>query len=223
MVGLLQDVDAAHRFEATRSLLMAELQHRVKNILAVVQSVTERTLRGSTDLADFSTRFSGRLAALARTQGFLANRGTEGVELAQVVRDELAATSTGEHGTVAIEGPTVMLRDKAAEAVALALHELTTNAAKYGALSLAGGRLAVRWDVVEAEPGPMLSLSWREGGVALSGKPPRSGFGRHLIERGLPYDLGAATSLAFTPDGVHCTVQLPLGPFVEAFNRASPP
>ncbi len=216
LVGLFQDIDDAKRAAAQRSLLMAELQHRVKNILAVVRTVTDRTLHDATTLADFEERFSGRIDSLARTQGLLANRGLLGIELEQIVREELAATSGRGSNPVIVAGPTVVLRDKAAEIFTLALHELATNATKYGALSRPEGQLSVRWRLLNTGDGGRLSLEWIEAGMELDGEPPRSGFGRQLIERGLPYDLGASTSLAFTRNGVHCTVELPLGPFVEA-------
>ncbi len=110
-----------------------------------------------------------------------------------------------------LDGPRMLLRREAAEALSLALHELTTNAVKYGALSDRGGRLAVTWRVLNTSKGPKLSLEWRESGVrALDTSPSRSGFGRELIERGLPYELGATTSLEFARGGVRALIEVPL-------------
>ena len=216
LLGVFQDVDDRRRAQGQQSL-MAELQHRVKNILAVVRSITRRSLEGADNLKDLREQLGGRMDALARTQGLLANRGVDGVRLDELVRDELAASGEPD-GTVAeIEGPAILLKDKAAEAFALALHELATNAVKHGALSAAGGRLSVRWRILNTDPIRRLILEWVEQDVAMPVSPPtRSGFGRRLIERGLPYDLGATTMFEFRPDGVRCTVELPVSPRVVA-------
>jgi two-component system CheB/CheR fusion protein len=217
LLGVMQDVDERRRATGQQSLLLAELQHRVKNILAVVRSLTVRSLDTSETLEEFGERFSGRIDALARTQGVLANRGAAGVQLGEVVQDELAASLAEDGGQVEIGGPPVLLKDKAAEAFALAIHELATNALKYGALSTPTGRLSVHWRIMNTSGGGRLALEWRERGMQLpETRPSRTGFGRRLIERGLPYDLEAVTSLEFTPEGVRCTVELPLGPRVIA-------
>ena len=222
VLGVLQDVDERRRSEAKQVLLMTELQHRVKNILGVVRSITRRSLEGADSLEDFAGRFSGRLDALARTQGVLASHGTEGVMLEQLVRDELAAGRGRDSNEIEISGPPILLKDRAAEVFALGVHELTTNAVKHGALSKPEGRLVVGWRIMNTSDGRRLALEWQEHGVALREKPARTGFGRRLIERGLPYDLGAITSLEFGPDGVRCTMELPLGPRVIALNATEP-
>jgi two-component system CheB/CheR fusion protein len=217
LLGVMQDVDERRLAAGQQSLLLAELQHRVKNILAVVRSLTVRSLDTSETLEEFGERFSGRIDALARTQGVLANRGAAGVQLGEVVRDELAASLGEDGGQMEIGGPPVLLKDKAAEAFALAIHELATNALRYGALSTPTGRLSVHWRIMNTSGGRRLALEWRERGMQLpETRPSRTGFGRRLIERGLPYDLEAVTSLEFTPEGVRCTVELPLGPRVIA-------
>jgi len=222
VLGMTQDVDERRRSEAKQFLLLGELQHRVKNILGVVRSITTRSLEGAESLQEFATRFSGRIDALARTQSVLANRGTDGVTLEQLVRDELAASLGRDEAGIAIGGPPILLKDRAAEVFALGVHELTTNAVKYGALSKPEGHLAVNWRIMNASDGRRLMLEWRERGLHLGEKPARTGFGRRLIERGLPYDLGAVTSLDFGPDGVCCTMELPLGPRVIALDGPAP-
>ncbi|WP_424813177.1 CheR family methyltransferase [Roseococcus sp. YIM B11640] len=215
LLGVFQDVDDRRRAQGQQYLLMAELQHRVKNILAVVRSITRRSLDGADNLEDLRQQLGGRIDALARTQGVLANRGVEGVRLDELVRDELAASGETDGTSAVIDGPAVLLKDKAAETFALALHELTTNAVKHGALSARRGRLSVRWSILNTEEAPRLTLEWLEQGVVMPASPsPRSGFGRRLIERGLPYDLGASTQFEFRPDGVRCVVELPIGPRV---------
>ena len=209
--GVFQNVSDRRRVEAQRSLLLAELQHRVKNILTVVRSIAQQSMQNSATLRDFGERFAGRIDALARTQSVLANRSAEGISLDELLQEELGANG-GLNREAVIEGPAILLKDKAAEAFSLAIHELTTNALKYGALSDGDGRLSVTWRVLNTGAVQRLSLDWRESGVRVAeGAADRKGFGRTLIERGLPYDLGATTSLEFLPNGVRCTIELPIG------------
>lgn len=210
-VKILHDRTQERENEDRQKLLMAELQHRVKNILAVVRSIASRTLETTEDLDDFSAHFDGRLRALARTQNVLTRTATGRIDLDELVREELLTHAPQEPGQIEIAGPEIRLRDRAAEIFALALHELATNAVKYGALAQPKGHIAVTWRVLKTSAGERLSLEWRESGVpALDPEPTRHGFGRDLIERGLPYELGAATSLEFLPGGVRCTIELPL-------------
>lgn len=208
---ILRDRTPERKAEDRQRLLLAELQHRVRNVLAVVRSVAARTAETSDSLEDFASHFEGRLATLARTQNVFSRTGETTVELEELVRDELVSLAAGGSTKVQVKGPPVRLRQGAAETFALALHELATNAVKYGALSQAKGRLSVNWRIFNTSAGQRLSLEWRERGVPLvETNPPRTGFGRDLIERGLPYELGAATSLEFERGGVRAVIELPL-------------
>ena len=211
----MRDIGERRRAETRQRLLMGELQHRVKNILAVVRSITSRTVESSRDLSDFSAHFDGRIGALARTQAVLARHAGQEVDLEQMVREELLSHAAGEQG-VEVSGPVVQLRQKAAETFGLVLHELATNAVKYGALSSPAGKVSVSWQASDRPGGSTLSFRWVESGVAgMDTNPKRRGFGRDLIERGLPYDLpGAETSLSFAADGARCTIELPLNQYV---------
>lgn len=212
-VKILHDRTHERENADRQRLLMAELQHRVKNILAVVRSIASRTLETTDDLDDFSAHFDGRLRALARTQNVLTRTATGRIDLDELVREELLTHAPHDPDQVEIGGPSIALRDRAAEIFTLALHELATNAVKYGALTQPKGHISVSWRILNAAAGARLSLEWRESGVpALDPSPSRHGFGRDLIERGLPYELGAATSLEFLPGGVRCTIELPLDP-----------
>lgn len=194
-----------------QKLLLAELQHRVRNILAVVRSLATRTLDTSQTLQDFSENFDGRLATLARTQNVLTRTSDVAVDLGELVRDELLSVGVRDGEQALVDGPVVRLRQSAAETFALAIHELTTNALKYGALSRPEGRLSVAWRVFNTSAGARLSLEWQEQGVAaMDVSPKRSGFGRDLIEQGLPYELGAATSLEFRAGGLRAAIEIPL-------------
>jgi two-component system CheB/CheR fusion protein len=204
------DISERRRAEERQRLMTAELQHRVRNVLAVVRSLAARTLESSEDLESFAAHFDGRLSALARTQAVLARRSHADVDLDELVREELLSHGAHEGGQVRIVGPPVRIPQRMAETLSLALHELATNAVKFGALSQPKGRLAVVWRLPEGGGVRRLVLDWRESGVGLIDTAPvRTGFGRDLIERGLPYDLGAVTSLAFASGGAHCTIDLP--------------
>jgi two-component system CheB/CheR fusion protein len=210
-VKILHDRTEEREHGERQKLLMAELQHRVKNILAVVRSIAARTLENTNDLDDFSAHFDGRLRALGRTQNVLTRTIGGRIDLDELVREELLSHAAHDGGQVEISGVPITLKDRSAEIFALALHELATNAVKYGALSQPKGLVRITWRVLTAADGARLSLDWRESGVpALDPSPTRHGFGRDLIERGLPYELGAATSLEFLPGGVRCTIELPL-------------
>ena len=177
--------------------------HQVKNLLAIVRVIAASTGRNTQDLDDFTAHFDGRLAALGRTQHMLSRADAFEIDLEELVRDELLA-----HGEKhpQVEGPDIFLSQKAAETLGLALHELATNAVKFGALTNAGS-LKVAWRI-DAD---WLVLEWRETGVpAVDPYPAKWGFGRDWIERGLPYQLGGESRMEFLPGGVACTIRLPL-------------
>jgi two-component system CheB/CheR fusion protein len=218
-LGTSTDVDDLLRLQARQSVLVAELQHRTRNLMAVVQSVMLRTLKGSRTLEEFRDQIAPRMQALARVQGMLSRR-TSGSRVAfdTLLREELSAHGAldpnGKGEQVTIEGPSgIPLQSSLVQTFALALHELATNAVKYGALASPNGRLAVHWEEVShnGDP-PRLHVDWLESGVAdmpaKASTPLGSGYGRELIERALPYQLGAHTRYDFTPDGVHCMIEV---------------
>lgn len=210
--GSCTDIDDRRHAEKRQSVLLAQLQHRIKNILAVVRSVLTRTLESSSDLDHFATHLAGRIESLARTQSAAA-RTTEGcVMLEELVYQELAAHGGQDERQIQVEGPPVPLPAKTADTMGLAIHELTTNSIKYGALAVQSGRVDVRWRTEPDEADELhLILEWQESGVPLTDLTPRRrGFGRELIEQGLPYELGAKTEMEFRPGGMRCAVSLKL-------------
>ncbi|ONF97022.1 sensor histidine kinase [Sphingomonas jeddahensis] len=230
-LGTSTDVDDILQLQEAQSVLVAELQHRTRNLMAVVQAVTTRTLRGAASLEQFAACIDDRFSALARVQSLLSRRETgTRVPFDLLLRDELSAhvelDAAAESGKVTLEGPPrVPLRSATIQTFALALHELATNAVKYGALASADGRLRVRWGVRRDEPSePRLWVDWRESGVSDmpgSDTPARGGgYGRELIERALPYQLGARTSYRFEPDGVHCTIEMPVPAETHVMEKA---
>jgi two-component system CheB/CheR fusion protein len=209
MLGVTQDVTERKHTENRLTLLLGELQHRVRNILGVVRSVVARTVRSATDIDDLAASLDGRLDTLARTQSVFT-RNAAALDLEEMIRDELISVAARDE-QLTIGGPVLRLRREAAETVALALHELTTNAIKYGALSEPAGKLSVTWRLMNTSRGKRLSLDWQESGVrAVNVNPRRSGFGRDLIERGLPFELGANTALEFGRGGLRALIELPL-------------
>jgi two-component system CheB/CheR fusion protein len=198
--------------------VVAELQHRTRNLISVVGTIANGTLRSSKTLDVFSATFQDRLEVLGRTQGLLV-RTHEGsrVTFDELINTELAAQSirVGEHGPVTLDGPKgIPLRSRTVQSLAMALHDLTTNAVKYGALKQPNGHLTVRWrqETLPESGKPWLHLDWKESAVEmppLGAKPQGSGQGTELIERVLPYQFNAQTTFAMETDGVHCTISLP--------------
>lgn len=213
-LGTSTDVDELRRLQESQSVLVEELQHRTRNLIAVVRAVSHRTLRAAADLPDFSARFLDRIDALGRVQGLLSRLGEhDRVAFDELLRSELDAVGAAAE-RVRLDGPEgVWLRSGTVQMIALGVHELATNAAKYGALAQEGGRLHVQWRVGPGGGGrPRLVVDWRESGVSMpeAGPAVGSGQGRELIERALPYQLGARTRFELGPDGVRCRLDLPM-------------
>jgi PAS domain S-box-containing protein len=216
--GIGQDITDAHATSEQLQTLVAELQHRSRNLVGVVRSLADKTLINVSSLDDFRERFRDRLGALSRVNSFLAqlDRG-EKVTFGQVVERELAALGA-EPAQVSVEGPQhVVLRAAAVQTLTLALYELTANAVRQGALATPDGRLVIRCETQDGRPsGRLLVIDWRESGVTTP--PSAAGFnevddyGREIIEKALPYQLKAETTLSFEEDGVHCTIALPIDP-----------
>lgn len=215
-LGTTTDVDEARALQERQTVLVAELQHRTRNLMGVIRSIADKTRRASTDLPDFMGRYGDRLDALARVQGLLSRmQDHDRVTFDELITTELNAMA-GNADRARLDGPKgVRLRSSTVQALALAVHELATNAIKYGALGQPDAQLVVRWWLQPDGPGarPWLHIDWRESGVAMP--PPasgntRGGQGRELIERALPYQFEAQTRFALGADGVHCTISLPV-------------
>ncbi|WP_049758312.1 sensor histidine kinase [Phenylobacterium zucineum] len=206
LIGSSVDITARRRAEEHRQLLLNELNHRVKNTLAVVQSLARQTFRGATDLARASDAFEARLGALSRAHNLLTHASWEAADLRDVVRDQVSQVADVERRAI-VEGLSVRLPPQVAVSMALALHELGTNAAKYGALSNPTGVVRIAWSVGE---GNWLRLRWEESGGPLVRPPARSGFGSRMIERALAQELGGEVNIQYLPTGVVCEILAPL-------------
>jgi two-component sensor histidine kinase len=190
-------------------LASADLQHRLRNNLALMRSVIRRSHETAESAEHFALHLEARVGALGRMQGASATAGAAGVELEELVRTELIASAVPER-RYSLQGPAVRLHTKGAELLALAVHELATNSLKFGAFAAPEGYLSILWRVTGGQL-PHLHLSWIESGVTIASVAPRRrGFGQEVIECTLPYELGARTRLAFSPGGVLCEVQIPL-------------
>ena len=210
-VGTMTDVHDLRALQDRQRVLMSELQHRTRNLLAITQTIATRTLRGADSLEAFEREFVHRLQALSRVQGLISGVDYQSVDIRDLLTAELQAHETwhSDADKVTLEGPALPLPASAAQALGLAFHELLTNAAKYGALAQDRGRLDVSWRIEQRGEERATRVEWKETGVTMpEGGRSRRGYGSELIERALPYQLGAETVLRFEPDGVRCTIDV---------------
>jgi len=207
---IAHDISERKRQQRLRELLMHELNHRVKNTLATVQSLAMQTLRHAASLAEGRAAFEARLMALAKAHDVLTREHWEGASLDKVVADAVAVYSGDvQESRLRVAGPLVRLRPKAVLALSMALHELATNAVKYGALSNATGRVEITWRLIPGDP-RRFQLRWAESGGPPVEAPRRRGFGSQLIEQGLAYDLAGKARLIFASAGLVYTIDAPL-------------
>jgi two-component system CheB/CheR fusion protein len=213
---------SAQRGRAAARDIAAELQHRVNNILATVRAILGQTRDTAATLEDFVEAFDGRLSALARSQMLLSRGLDSHADLHELLTDELIAHAARIGESVAVSGPRIWLTPTAAEMMAVAFHELASNAVKYGALAAPDGHIEVDWRIDSKRAGRQLILRWREDGVRLDGAAARRGFGTELVEEGLPYTFGGAAKMHYREDGLECVMQFPLKPqhFIVAADGA---
>ena len=200
MVGTNVDVTERRRAEDHQKLLVNELNHRVKNTLAIIQGIAQQTFRGSDVPRARRDAFEGRLSALSAAHNLLTRENWETASIREVIEAAVAPYSGG--GRVRLDGPDMRIAPRTAVSMALAIHELGTNAAKYGALSGRAGKVSVRW---QAEDG-RLGLIWSESGGPRVTPPTTRGFGTRMIERALAAELGGEAVIEFRPEGLVCAV-----------------
>jgi PAS domain S-box-containing protein len=206
--GVCMDVTTRKQAEAERDLLVAELSHRVKNTLATVLSIERQSFSKASSIEDARRSFGARIQALAQTHGRLADKNWSGVSLQTLFLDELAPYRREDSQNVRLAGSSVVLNPKCALTLGLAIHELATNAAKYGALSAKGGLVEVSWQIDPRDR--HLQIRWIESGGPAVERPARSGFGRLLLERALASDLKGSVDLDFAAEGLRCHIAIPL-------------
>ena len=208
-LGLTRDVTDRRRAQDAQRRLVDELNHRVKNTLATIQSITRQTLKRSASLEEFGKSFEDRLMSLAKAHDLLTQSQWLGASLRAILELELAPYPETE---VSLSGPEVELPPTAAPALSIVFHELATNAAKHGALSVAGGGVEVEWSC-ELGPGhgAGLRLQWREHGGPPVLPPGKQGFGMCVISRIVERDLDGRLELDFAPSGLCCRMAIPVG------------
>src|SRR5262249_18316313 len=205
------DITKMVEAEAHQRLLVEELNHRVRNMLTVVGAITKQTLAKSRSPEEIGRTLEGRIQALAASYALLSREQWGDVALQDIVLNELGQYRQEAPGRVLVDGPPVAFKPPSALALGLVVHELATNAAKYGALANAEGRVAVTWQLETRSP-RALELTWREpngGGVK---KPKRKGFGTELIEREVAGTLGGTVALDYAPGGLHVSIVIPADP-----------
>lgn len=207
LVMTVQDVSIAKAWESRQLLMMRELTHRVKNIMSVVQAIARYSLEGSGAKPSALEDFGSRLRALSAASDLLVENEWAGADLAALMRLQLQPYSGDGGERIRLEGPSVLLPPDVASQLSLVIHELATNASKYGALSKAGGGLGLTWQVSKDSEDRRLNVVWREHGGPAVMQPTKRGFGTHIIERGLP---SARVQRAFEPGGLVCTIDFTL-------------
>ncbi|MDV2986907.1 HWE histidine kinase domain-containing protein [Methylorubrum thiocyanatum] len=207
-VSAQRDVTQRRAFEDRQALMVRELHHRVKNTLATVQAVLNATMRSSVTMAEFSQAFGGRIVSLARTHALITEDEAQVASFEGLLRAELGPYDEG--GRVTLEGPRLRLPSELAVPVSMALHELTTNALRHGALGHPGGRVVVTWRIEDGPAGPWLAWTWNEHDGPPPTLPTREGFGTRLLNKILTAQVAAEVDVAFESDGLRVHVRLPL-------------
>ena len=207
-VSAQRDVTERRAGEDRQALLVRELHHRVKNTLATVQAVLNATMRSSLSVPEFTRALSGRIGSLARTHALITEDRDQAASFESLLRAELGPYD--ERGRLILEGPRVVLPSELAVPVGMALHELTTNTLRHGALADPNGRLQVTWSVEDGPAGRGLCWTWSEHDGPPAAHPTRAGFGHRLLDKVLATQTGADVEVDFAPDGLRVSVRIPL-------------
>lgn len=209
-VVAITDISARRAHEDSRELMNQELSHRLKNLFAVVQAIVRQTIRGARDLAALDETIGARLAALGAAHDLLMRGAAERAPMRAVIDRGAGVLGETARGRLILDGPDIELNGKAALPLGLMIHELLTNAAKYGALSTAEGEVVITWSTVGEAESPIFRLDWHERNGPPVSPPSAKGFGTRLIERSLAGFVGSRTEIAYPPEGLRCAVEAPL-------------
>jgi PAS domain S-box-containing protein len=210
------EITAAKEGEEHLRLLLREITHRSKNLLAVIQAMARQTARHAGNIESFLDQFGARVQALARSHDLLVQESWHGASLPELVRSQLGHYLDRGSSQVSVEGPGAFLKPEAAQSLGLALHELATNAAKYGALSVPKGHVDINWRRLPPAEGEGLEILWTESGGPAVAKPAQRGFGSLVIEQNLARSIDSDVDLSFSPDGLRCRVLIPLSQLTPA-------
>jgi PAS domain S-box-containing protein len=216
LTGAAVDITERKQSEAHLRMLMREITHRSKNLLAVIQAMARQTARHAGTIEDFLEQFGARLQALATSHDLLVMEGWHGASLHDLLRLQLGAYIERHGAQISFDGPSILLKPEAAQSLGLAFYELASNAVKFGALSTPEGHVSIRWRRQPASEGSGIELVWEEVATCDIKPPVRRGFGTLVIERHLAKSLDAEVEFTFPPAGARCRVQVPLVQFVAA-------
>jgi two-component system CheB/CheR fusion protein len=208
-IAAIVDISERKHAEARQQVLLYELQHRVKNIIATISALASRTLRTDSSAQQFADAFLGRLRGMAATHDLLSRANWSGAPLGELINSALRTLGSVDGSNVGVKGPEVMMAPNAAATLGMAFYELATNATKYGALSTPSGRVEVTWRTEESNPGGRVVVTWRESG----GKPPDKnappGFGMSFVKRSVEYELHGTAAMEHTGDGLRWMIEFP--------------
>jgi PAS domain S-box-containing protein len=221
VTGTILDITERKLTEQRQQLLMAELDHRVKNMLANVSAIARLSSRRAASLDGFVAALDGRIQAISKAHGLIRERSWNGAELRELVMLLLNAFRSEVAGNIVVEGRSVQVKPKAAQSIALVVHELATNAVKHGALSAPSGKVMLTWSEIDAGEHPRLKLVWRETGGPEVTEPIRTGFGLTVL-RSAAAELGATIDSVFQREGLVCTIEGPLVADTESTPSSSP-
>lgn len=202
------DITASKEGEDHLRLLMREISHRSKNLLAIIQAMARQTARHAGSVDDFLNLFNARVQALARSHDLLVQENWHGATLRDLLNSQLGPYLDEDKTRVTIDGPPVLLKPETAQSLGLALHELASNASKYGALSVPAGRISVLWSKVHAGENDGIEILWAETGGPVVKVPKKRGFGSMLIQQSLSRSLESKVDLEFAKDGVNCRIRI---------------
>lgn len=203
------DITASKEGEEHLRLLMREISHRSKNLLAIIQAMARQTARYAGSIDDFLNQFNARVQALARSHDLLVQENWHGASLRDLLNSQLGPYMNEEKTQITIDGPSVLLKPETAQSLGLALHELASNASKYGALSVPTGHVSVLWSKLPPGKADGIEITWAEKGGPIVGVPKKRGFGSMLIQQSLSRSLDSEVDLKFAEDGLKCRIHIP--------------
>ena len=215
LIGIARDVTARKQREMHMHLLMREVTHRSKNLLAIIQAMARQTVKDSLTADEFERRFSTRLRGLAASHELLAARDWHGAAVQDLVRWQIGPVLETESARIAVEGPELYLNPEAAQNIGLAINELSSNAVRFGALSAPAGRVRVSWGIDPAPDGRRFRIAWEETGGPAVTAPLRTGFGHKVVERLAARALEGEVNLSFAATGLHWSLSIPISYLVD--------
>jgi two-component system CheB/CheR fusion protein len=209
-IAAIADISERKNAEARQQVLLFELQHRVKNIIATISALATRTLRADVSGEQFSEAFLGRLRGMAGTHDLLARANWSGASLRQLIEAALGSHSLPDGSNVGMKGPDITLAPNPGATLGMVFYELATNAVKYGSLSAPGGRVDVSWELVAASPSNRLTLRWTESGGKPVGRMGEPGFGTRFVTRSIEYELQGSAEMEPSPSGIRWKLEFPV-------------